>query len=181
MMNIRTSIICFALTIFSSCSGQDQKSTNVEIEKTSNPLVGDTVYQIDGEIRGIVQDSKNNLWFASNENGVYKYDGKTIINYTEKHGLSSNYVWMVKEGKDGNIWFRTHIRSKDVIAMCCFNGYEFKTIQADTNLITYDFKKGELLFDYYFDGKSLSKIRLPHTSSIEMAHHVFNMTFTPLV
>lgn len=166
-MTIRAFISFGALIIFSSCNGQGQKTSNKEIESTSNWLVGDTVYQIDGEIRGIIQDSKNNLWVASNGNGVYKYDGKSIINFTEKHGLSSNYAWMVKEAKDGNIWFKTNIRPKDVDAICCFNGYEFKTIQPDTSIKTYDFSKGELLFDYYFDGKSLSKIRLPHTSSIK--------------
>lgn len=172
-MTVSTLILLGSLTIFTSCNEQEQKTFNKDTAITAKLLVGDTVSNIDGEIRGIVQDSKNNLWFASNENGVYKYDGKTIINYTEKHGLSSNYVWMVKEGKDGSIWFRTHVRSKDVIAMCSFNGYEFKTIQADTNQINYDFKKGELLFDYYFDGKLLSKIRLPHTSPIEIGHPRF--------
>lgn len=167
-MTLKTLIILGTLTVFYSCSGQGQNSTHKGTQKTSSSLVGDTVYQIDGEIRGIFQDSKNNIWFASNENGVYKFDGKTIINYTEKHGLTSNYVWMVTEGKDGKIWFRTHIRSKDEIEMCCFNGSEFKTIKADTNVKNYDFKKGELLFDYYYDGKLLSKIQLPHTSLIEV-------------
>jgi ligand-binding sensor domain-containing protein len=168
IMTINTLIQFGVLTIFASCIGQEKKSSNKDAEITANLLVGDTVSTVEGEIRGIVQDTKNNLWFASNGNGIYKYDGKSIINFTEKHGLSSNYVWMVKEGKNGNIWFRTHVRSNDVIAMCSFNGYEFKTIQADTNAISYDFKKGELLFDYYFDGQSLSKIRLPHTSPIEI-------------
>ncbi len=168
ILTISKFIILGVLAIFFSCNGQGQKTSNKDVAITAKWPVGDPVSTIDGEIRGIFQDSKKNLWFASNGNGVFKYDGTTIINFTEKHGLSSNYVWMVKEGKDGTIWLRTHIRSKDVIAMCCFNGFQFKTIQADTNAISYDFKKGELLFDYYLDGKSLSKIRLPHTSPIEI-------------
>lgn len=160
-------IIFGALTIFTTCNGQVHKTPDEEVEITAKRLVGDSVANINGEIRGIFQDSKNNLWFASNGNGVFKYDGTTIINYTQKHGLSSNYAWMVKEGKDGNIWFKTNVRPKDTDAICCFNGYTFKTIKPDTNVISYDFKKGELLFDYYFDGKSLSKIQLPHTSSIK--------------
>jgi len=166
-MLFKTLNILVSLTIFSSCSGQGQKSTKKEIETTTSLLVGDTVYQVDGEIRGIIQDSKNNLWFASNGHGVYKYDGKSVINFTEKHGLSSNFVWMVKEGKHGNIWFKTNVRPKDIDAICFFDGFQFKTVQPDTNRIAYDFKKGELLFDYYFDGKSLSKIQLPHTSPIK--------------
>jgi ligand-binding sensor domain-containing protein len=167
IMTIYTLIIIGILTIFSSCNEQGQKSSNKDAENTTKRLIGDTVSIIDGEIRGIIQDSKNNLWFASNGNGVFKYDGTTIINYKEKHGLSSDYTWMVKEGKDGKIWFKTNVRPKDIDAICYFDGYEFKTIQPDTNLITYDFKKGELLFDYYFFGKSLSKIKIPHTSPIK--------------
>ena len=166
-MTINKLILLGALTIFTSCNGQGQKTSYKEVEITAKGPVGDTVSIIDGEIRGIFQDSKNNLWFASNGNGIFKYDGTTIINYTEKHGLSSDYVWMVKEGKDGKIWFKTNVRPNDIDAICWFNGYEFKTIQPETNAISYDFKKGELLFDYYFDGKSLSKIQLPHTSSIK--------------
>ena len=166
-MHIYT-LFCFVgCTLFSSFNGQGQKTSSKEVGMTTQWLVGDTVSNINGEIRGILQDSKNNLWFASNGNGVFKYDGTTIINYREKHGLSSNYVWMVKEGKDGKIWFKTNVRPKDIDAICCFNGYGFSTIQPDTNVIIYNFKKGELLFDYYFDGKSLSKIQLPHTSPIK--------------
>lgn len=166
-MTMKTLIIFGALTIFFSCSGQGQKTTNKQIETSSSWLIGDTVYRIDGEIRGIIQDSKNNFWFASNGNGVYKYNGKIIINYTEKHGLSSNYVWMAKEGKDGKIWFKTNVRSKDVDAICSFDGYAFKTVQPDTSFVKYNFKKGDLIFDYYLDGKILSKIQLPHTSPIK--------------
>jgi ligand-binding sensor domain-containing protein len=130
-------------------------------------LPGDTVSHIDGEIRGIIQDSENNLWFASNGEGVYRYDGKTILNYTEKHGLCSNYVWMLEEGKDGNMWFRTNLRPKDVDAICYFDGYGFNTVEIDTSAVHYNFQSGELLFDYYFDGNSISKIQLPHTSPIQ--------------
>ncbi len=175
MKPLQVLITFYVLIIFTSCNGQGQNSTTTGVEETTRQLVGDTVYQVIGEIRGIIQDSKNNLWFASNGNGVFKYDGKTITNYTEKHGLSSNYVWMAKEGKDGRIWFKTNIRANDVDAICSFDGLHFNTIQYDTNSIHYDFTKGELIFGYYFDGKLLSKIQLPHTSPIQnddnIRHH----------
>ena len=72
-MTVNTLIFLGTLTIFTSCNRQGQKIFNKDTEITAKLLVGDTVANIDGEIRGIVQDSKNNLWFASNENGVYKY------------------------------------------------------------------------------------------------------------
>jgi len=165
-LTINTLIITGVLTSVILFKRFGQKDSGTDVEIPANWFIGDTVSIVDGEIRGIIQDSKNNLWFASNGKGVFKYDGTTIINYTEKHGLSSDYVWMVKEGNDGNIWFKTNVRPMDVDAICCYNGHEFKTIAPDTNVKTYDFNKGELLFDYYFDGKSLSKIRIPHNSPI---------------
>ena len=53
----------------------------------------------------VYQDTKNNYWFGSWETGVYKYDGKTLINYTTKHGLYTNRVDDIKEDKSGNIYF----------------------------------------------------------------------------
>jgi Two component regulator propeller len=164
-----------ATTLFASCNGQYQESVESKLDKTANILVGDTVTKIDGEIRDIFQDSKNNIWFASNGEGVFKYNGKTITQFTEKNGLVSNYVWMVEEGKDGNIWFKTNIRPQDVDAICYFDGYKFKTISPGMNILDYNFQDGDLLFDYYYDGKSLSKIQLPHTSTImnedNIRHH----------
>jgi ligand-binding sensor domain-containing protein len=174
-ITIKLAFIFGALLFCSSWNSPENTVANKAIQHNEKWLAGDTVSLIEGEIRDIFQDSKNNLWFASNGNGVYKYDGNTILNYTEKHGLPSNCVWLLKEGKDGNIWFKTNIRPQDRIAISCFNGYEFKTIAPDTNTMIYDFKNGDLLFDYLFDGKSLSKIHLPHTSPLKndlnIRHH----------
>lgn len=158
------------LTIFISCSEQNQASVESKHEETISTITGDTVYEIGREIRCIFQDSQNDIWFATNGEGVFKYDGKTIIQYTDKHGLPSNFVWDVQEGKDGNIWFRTNVRPADTDAICYFDGKKFITIQPDTSnlkAINYNYKENELLFDYCYDGKSLSKIQLPHTSPIQ--------------
>ena len=165
--------ICALLLLFVFnilCNGQQLKAVEHKLKLTTNSVAGDTVSTIDGEIRGIFQDSKNNIWFASNGDGVFKYDGKTILQFTKKHGLCSNYVWSVKEGKDGNIWFKTNVQPSDVDAICYYDGKLFKTIQADVNAsqtINYDYLNDDLLFDYCYNGKSLIKIQLPRTSPIK--------------
>jgi ligand-binding sensor domain-containing protein len=166
-IKLRVGIIGLVFILSIKCFGQVPNSTDKKFASPSKLLFGDTVHQIDGEIRGIFQDSKNVLWFASNGNGVYKYDGSSIVNFTEKHGLSSNYVWMVNEGKNGTLWFKTNVLPQDVNVLCNFNGIEFKTIVTETLATKYDFQNNELLFDYYYDGKSLSKIELPHNSPIQ--------------
>jgi len=54
-----------------------------------------------------LQDKSGNLWFGTTGEGVYRYDGKSFTNFTEKDGLSSNTVWSVYEDKAGYLWFGT--------------------------------------------------------------------------
>ena len=53
------------------------------------------------------QDKQNNYWFSSNGEGVYRYDGKTIVNFTTKNGLSNDTIRQIQEDKFGNIYFTT--------------------------------------------------------------------------
>jgi len=36
------------------------------------------------------------------------YDGKSFVHFTEKEGLSNNYVWSILEDQSGNLWFGTN-------------------------------------------------------------------------
>ena len=47
------------------------------------------------------------MWFTTDKNGVYCYDGKTMKNYTIKDGLVNNSVMSILEDKQGNLWFGT--------------------------------------------------------------------------
>jgi ligand-binding sensor domain-containing protein len=39
---------------------------------------------------------------------VSKYDGQSFTHYTEKEGLSNNYVLSILEDQSGNLWFGTN-------------------------------------------------------------------------
>lgn len=54
---------------------------------------------------GITEDKVGNIWFASSDQGVFKYDGKDIVNFNQKNGLSENYAGGIAEDQKGNIWF----------------------------------------------------------------------------
>ncbi len=56
-------------------------------------------------IKDIMEDNSGNLWFASQNNGVFRYDGKTVTNFTEKEGLGDNYVGGIVQDKEGDFWF----------------------------------------------------------------------------
>ena len=69
----------------------------------------------------------NIYWFGSWETGVYRYDGKTLINFTTRHGLSNNRVDEIKEDKSGNIYF-TGCHPNSTISK--FDGNTFTTLSA---------------------------------------------------
>ncbi len=48
-------------------------------------------------IAGIMEDKSGNIWFASSNNGVFRYDGNSVINIAEKDGLSENYAWGIAQ------------------------------------------------------------------------------------
>ncbi|MFN0215865.1 MAG: two-component regulator propeller domain-containing protein [Saprospiraceae bacterium] len=58
-------------------------------------------------INCIFQDKKGILWFGSNGNGVYRYDGQKLTNLSTKEGLCDNFVQCILEDKNGTLWFGT--------------------------------------------------------------------------
>lgn len=60
---------------------------------------------IDQNIRSIFQDSKGNYWFGTNGAGVFRYDSKTLTQFTVKDGLADNQVIHIQEDVEGTLWF----------------------------------------------------------------------------
>jgi ligand-binding sensor domain-containing protein len=58
-------------------------------------------------IHAILQDRNGDLWFATTGEGVYRYNGKGFVQYTQKDGLSSNTVYSMIEDSSRTIWFGT--------------------------------------------------------------------------
>lgn len=72
-------------------------------------------------VLGLFQDSKGNLWFGNNGSGVFRYDGKTLTNFTEDNKLANPEfktngkagpgtlarIYAINEDNIGNLWFGT--------------------------------------------------------------------------
>ena len=56
----------------------------------------------------ISEDSKHNLWFSTLGNGVFRYNGKVLKNYTTKDGFKYNFVYSVLEYGENVYWFFTN-------------------------------------------------------------------------
>ena len=56
-------------------------------------------------VRSILEDSKGNYWFGSWEEGVCRFDGKSLTYFTVKDGLSDNQIRSIHEDRNGVVWF----------------------------------------------------------------------------
>lgn len=64
-------------------------------------------YEGPKRINSMLQDKSENIWFATNGGGAYRYDGKTLTNFTTKDGLCDNFVQTMLEDRSGELWFGT--------------------------------------------------------------------------
>lgn len=53
----------------------------------------------------IAEDSQGNIWFGDRDAGVWKYDGKNVVNYTSKDGLSNYFALSIYEDNNKKLWF----------------------------------------------------------------------------
>ncbi len=68
----------------------------------------------------IAEDRDGNIWFGDRDAGIWRYDGKTLINYTLKDGLPSMFARTIYTDKKGRLWIGTEGGS-----VCKFNGKSF--------------------------------------------------------
>ncbi|WP_411896098.1 two-component regulator propeller domain-containing protein [Winogradskyella sp. A2] len=164
-MTIFKIILIFGtLSIFFSCNGQN-KFKNLNSPGKVIPL-GETVSKLDQKILLIFQDSNNNLWFGGNDKGVYKYDGKGLVLYTEKDGLIENNIWGIQEDRFGNLYFDT------TEGVSKFDGQQFTAldiIENNSGKNEWKLEPNDLWFrmgwnnsgPYRFDGIHLYHLQFP--------------------
>lgn len=98
-------------TIFIDTKGEILLGTGKGISVFRDSLC--SVFKIEDTIDNalvfnISEDSKQNLWLSTLGNGAYKYDGKSLKNYTTKDGFKYNFVYSVLELSDNVYWFFTN-------------------------------------------------------------------------
>jgi ligand-binding sensor domain-containing protein len=69
----------------------------------------------------ITEDNKGNLWMATYENGVWKYNGKELIHYPVKDGETDVLLFTIYKDNKGVLWLGTHNAG-----VYTFNGHTFE-------------------------------------------------------
>ena len=160
------------LAAFSACASGQDKPAKTEQKADSNDkqataATGEIVSELGKSVMYVFQAKDNTYWFGSNDRGVYRYDGKALVNFTTKDGLVSNQIRGIQEDKSGNIYFTTYE------GISKFDGRAFTTLSAPAKASATEWKKqpDDLWFVgpqdagvvFRYDGKSLHRLEFPKT------------------
>lgn len=165
--------------IAGACSAVDN-STSKNASNQNDSIIADTVKELGNNIMLVYQDKKNNYWFGSWESGVYRYDGKSLINYTTKHGLLNNRIDEIKEDKFGNIYFSSaNARS----SISKFNGNNFSTLTAvpsenwklETSDMWFEHSYGNTGKVYRYDGVTLYELQFPKPPNLSNPFDIYSI------
>ncbi|MFZ1678710.1 MAG: two-component regulator propeller domain-containing protein [Saprospiraceae bacterium] len=125
-------MIFYILTVIFTCMGENtfqatQDTLNNQNSISIEPMViertfGDTVKELSDSIWVIFQDRDNHYWFGSNGEGVYQFNGKTLIRFTTKNGLSNDSIREIQQDRLGNLYFST------MNSICKFDGHTIREI-----------------------------------------------------
>ncbi len=152
---------------FPSCKGQIIKQAQTDIVNATTTSEGGLpkMMRTQGtDYTQVVcgfQDKEGKLWFGTENEGVYRYDGKSFTQFTKKDGLRDNGVNSITEDKTGNVLFRTHR------GICKYVGGKFVNIpMTDTLSITsfLEDREGNTWFGlmnkgiYRYDGTNFSNL-----------------------
>lgn len=89
-------LVMLSLLLTNSCNAQ---TTQPKIPRTENSK--------NKNVRCGIQEKSGDMWFGTTANGIYRYNGKAFINYTDKDGIGSNRIFELLQDNDGFIWIGT--------------------------------------------------------------------------
>ncbi len=97
---IRNWIVLLAVSI--SCGSQSQSTPEHQVVQ---PMSGKELLTFTTPVRSFLEDSKGNIWFGSDREGVCLLQNGRFRYFTTADGLSDNQVRNIYEDVNGMIWF----------------------------------------------------------------------------
>lgn len=92
-------------------SNQDRRSANKPINtfnsNTSNNYSPSQDHITDDMIFSMTEDNAGNIWFATRDHGICRYDGNIFKSYGGKEGFLSRGATAILEDRKGIFWFAT--------------------------------------------------------------------------
>ncbi len=57
-----------------------------------------------GRVFAIAEDQEGKIWFGTRDNGVWRFDGKQLTNFTPQDGLTSKSVFAIHVDQKNRVW-----------------------------------------------------------------------------
>lgn len=166
------------ILLLMACKGNIQKSAIPQGAVQDTVVRGDTVAQWGDNIMVIFQDRQHVYWMGSWESGLYRWDGKSIVQFTTKQGLPSNRVDEIKEDKEGNLLIVSRHPDSRVAR---FDGRVFTVLtpqkSEDWKLQPDDiWLKGPNWGQVFrFDGKVLHELTVPNPPNLPRPFEIYSI------
>jgi len=109
---IRTIFFQLILVSFVFCGSMERAAVAQENEASAKAEVKEDFKQLSAFVRRIFQDSNGNLWFGTNGDGAFQYDGQKLSQFSLEDGFGGAAVRGIVEDKEGNVWFGTERLTK---------------------------------------------------------------------
>lgn len=162
--------LCFIAALSVCAEGQDRSQpARVEPPAGSSPRPaaarGEIAAELDSAIFYVFQARNQDYWFGSNDLGVYRFDGKTLVHFTADDGLVSNRIRGIQEDRAGNVYFTTYE------GISRFDGNAFSTLNAAAGFGEWKTGPDDLWFVgppdagvvFRYDGQTLHRLQFPAT------------------
>lgn len=117
-------VVIYVITLICSCDSPRTKRYKQKINNDESVLH----LPFTKAVYSIFEDSKNNTWIGSREEGVCRININKMDCFTTKDGLQDNQVRSIQEGANGNIWFASGK------GLTHFDGEKF-TIHSETEVV----------------------------------------------
>jgi hypothetical protein len=160
-------VLAFVVAVLPFRAAGEDRIPPVEKPRLAPPALGVRVPELGKSAMYVLQAKNNDFWFGSNDRGAYRYDGKTLVNFTTQDGLCSNRIRGIQEDRAGCIYFTTYE------GISRFDGRSFKTLEvaADSPASVWRKHPDDLWFVgppdagvvFRFDGRALHRLRFPAT------------------
>ncbi|WP_165251334.1 ligand-binding sensor domain-containing protein [Paludisphaera soli] len=128
---------------------------------------GETVAELGKRIWVVFRAGNGDLWFGSDGQGAYRFDGKTLVRFTTKDGLSGDRVREFQEDGSGNLFIGT------LDGVSKFDGKDFVTLAPveHEGLEGWRLNPDDLWFKgdstspgpYRYDGTTLHHLKFPRS------------------
>lgn len=92
----------FLIIVANSCGNQRQQSKE---NQAVQAVTDSKLLKYTTGVRSFLEDSKGNIWFGSDKEGVCLLKNGKFEYFTTESGLSHNQVRNIYEDKNGGIWF----------------------------------------------------------------------------